>query len=99
MAVRGGRAYFFSVAAVFALAALSAGAVFAHGDEKHEPSRVALPTEHLALGETCVEDTDFMIRNHMALLMHQRDSTVHQGVRTKKYSLRGCLAATPRWGG
>jgi hypothetical protein len=54
----------------------------AYGDEDHE---------HMALGEKCVEDTDFMRRNHMALLKHQREETVHDGIRTKKYSLRGCL--------
>lgn len=43
-------------------------------------------------GEQCVEDTDFMRRNHMDLLMHQRDETMHRGIRTKKHSLRECLA-------
>ena len=42
-------------------------------------------------GEQCVEDTDFMRKNHMELLMHQRDDTMHQGIRTKKHSLKECL--------
>lgn len=43
-------------------------------------------------GEKCVADTDWMRRNHMTVLMHQRDDTVHDGIRTKRFSLRGCIA-------
>lgn len=42
--------------------------------------------------DQCVEPTEFMRRNHMELLLHQRDDTVHQGVRTKKHSLVECVA-------
>ena len=42
-------------------------------------------------GEQCVEDTDFMRKNHMDLLLHQRDETVHKGIRTKKHSLKECF--------
>lgn len=42
-------------------------------------------------GEQCVEDTEFMRRNHMTLLMHQRDDTLRRGIRTKKHSLKNCL--------
>lgn len=44
-----------------------------------------------AKGEQCVEDTEFMRRNHMELLEHQRDDTVRKGIRTKKHSLKNCL--------
>ncbi len=44
-----------------------------------------------AKGETCVRDTKFMRSNHMELLLHQRDDTVHQGVRPKKTALNECL--------
>jgi len=33
-------------------------------------------------GESCVADTDFMRRNHMTMLNHQRDETVLKGVRS-----------------
>ncbi len=72
------------------LAALGAGAVLAHDGEDH--GRVPVPSEHMAMGDQCVEDTDFMRRDHMTLLDHQRDSTVLDGVRTEKHSLRGCLS-------
>ena len=42
-------------------------------------------------GDTCVEDTGFMRRNHMDLLDHQRDETVLRGVRSRQYSLTECL--------
>ncbi len=42
-------------------------------------------------GEHCVEPTDFMRRNHMSMMMHQRDETVHEGVRGKPFSLAGCM--------
>ena len=42
-------------------------------------------------GDQCVEETDFMRKNHMELLLHQRDKTVHEGVRTKKHSLKECF--------
>lgn len=42
-------------------------------------------------GEQCVEDTDYMRRNHMDLLNHHRDETVIKGVRTKQHSLKECI--------
>ena len=42
-------------------------------------------------GEQCVEETQFMRKNHMELLMHQRDETMHKGIRTKKHSLKECF--------
>lgn len=43
-------------------------------------------------GERCVEDTNVMRKNHMEFLLHQRDETVHEGIRTKKHSLKECLS-------
>jgi hypothetical protein len=42
--------------------------------------------------KACVEPTPFMRRNHFELIEHQRDATVHQGIRSTKYSLAGCIA-------
>lgn len=39
----------------------------------------------------CVEPTDTMRRNHMELIKHQRDATVHGGIRATKHSLAGCI--------
>jgi len=50
-----------------------------------------LPKPARGQGEKCVADTDWMRRNHMTVLMHQRDNTVHDGIRTKRFSLKGCI--------
>ncbi len=42
-------------------------------------------------GEHCVAPTEFMRRNHMSMMKHQRDETVHEGVRGKPFSLAGCM--------
>ena len=40
---------------------------------------------------SCVEPTDVMRRNHMEFLKHQRDETVHNGIRGAKHSLSACV--------
>lgn len=42
-------------------------------------------------GDQCVEDTEFMRKNHMEILLHQRDETMHRGIRTKKHALKECI--------
>ena len=57
-------------------------------------SRVPAPThkvDKIAQGDKCVEPTDEMRRNHMNLLLHQRDQTMHKGIRTVKHSLKNCV--------
>mgnify|MGYP001343539417 CR=1 FL=1 len=54
--------------------------------------RTPLPViEPATAGTQCVEPADVMRRNHMRFLEHQRDETVHGGVRGAKYSLKGCI--------
>jgi hypothetical protein len=55
-------------------------------------SRVPKPTVAISAPGKCVEDTQFMLRNHMELLKHQRDRTVREGVRTTQHSLANCVA-------
>lgn len=43
-------------------------------------------------GGSCVKETSWMRRNHMDLIKHDRDITVHQGVRTLDGSLAECVA-------
>ncbi len=69
---------------LFALLALTTG-VPTHADA---PKPIV---ERAVKGEQCVEPTDYMRRNHMKLLTHQRRETVHEGIRTKKYSLKECI--------
>ncbi len=51
-----------------------------------------LPVIPRGQGDNCVEDTEFMRRNHMTVLRHQRDETVREGIRGKPYSLNECVA-------
>lgn len=44
-----------------------------------------------ANAEACVEPVDVMRREHMNLLLHQRDATVIDGERDSRYSLVGCM--------
>ena len=53
---------------------------------------VAQPViERATKGTQCVADPALMRRNHMDLLKHQRDGTVHAGMRAGKFSLKGCV--------
>jgi hypothetical protein len=47
--------------------------------------------ERAAKGTQCVEPAEAMRRNHMDFLKHQRDDTVHGGVRGAKYGLKECI--------
>jgi hypothetical protein len=42
-------------------------------------------------GDKCVEDTQFMRRNHMDLLKHHRNETMRKGIRTTRHSLKQCV--------
>jgi predicted CXXCH cytochrome family protein len=74
----------FAICALVAL--LGATAASAEG------GRTPRPHPPRGQGEHCVRDTDFMRRNHMTLLRHQRDDTVHRGARSKELSLTGCIS-------
>jgi len=52
-----------------------------------------LPVIHEPEGEgvKCVEPEDVIRRNHMKFILHQRDETMHEGIRTSKYSLAECI--------
>jgi len=84
----------FSLRRLLLAALVAAGAAFglAHA-EAAEAGRTPVPQPAKpAAAEKCVADTDFMRRNHMKMLLHQRDETVHEGVRTKQFSLANCVS-------
>jgi len=39
----------------------------------------------------CVKPVADMRRNHMKYLLHERDETMHEGIRTKQFSLKECI--------
>ena len=49
------------------------------------------PKLDIGKGGQCVNDPKFMRKNHMKMLMHQRDETVRLGIRGGKYSLAECV--------
>ena len=61
-------------------------------EEQSAGNEGLLPVIPMGQGDSCVEDTDFMRRNHMDLLQHQRDETMKEGIRDKPYSLKECLS-------
>lgn len=62
----------------------------AHGEVDHDGD-TAKGTAKADKLEACVRDTPFMRRNHFELIKHQRDVTVHQGIRKTTDSLAGCV--------
>ena len=70
----------------FGSAALAAGAPAA------PLGRTPQPVIERARGEQCVAEPSFMRRNHMDMLKHRRNETVHQGVRDPKASLQACIS-------
>ncbi|MDQ7016863.1 MAG: Hdr-like menaquinol oxidoreductase cytochrome c subunit [Gammaproteobacteria bacterium] len=52
---------------------------------------VSAPVVPQGKGEQCVEPTADMRKNHMEYLLHQRDKTMHQGIRSKQHSLKECI--------
>jgi hypothetical protein len=66
------------------LLALSAGA-------SSDASSLVTEGSKAAGLDACVEATPVMRRNHMEFLKHQRDETVHRGIRGTKHSLAGCV--------
>lgn len=71
-----------------AFALLVAASCAAPAQQARTPKPVIEPA---AQGTKCVADADFMRRNHMDLLKHQRDDTVRAGDRAGRFSLQACI--------
>jgi len=52
---------------------------------------VPSPTIPKGNAEKCVLPTDEMRVNHMEKILHQRDKTMHDGVRTEQFSFKKCI--------
>ena len=53
--------------------------------------RVPRPVIDIDKPGKCVEDTATMRREHPDMLKHQRDKTMHEGIRTREHSLKECV--------
>ena len=49
------------------------------------------PRFKIERGEACVAPTAEMRRDHMNLLLHQRDRTLRRGIRETRFSLKNCV--------
>jgi hypothetical protein len=56
-----------------------------------QASRVAVPTVKIEKHGACVAPVAEMRRDHMKMLLHQRDRTMRQGLREARFSLKGCV--------
>lgn len=71
--------------AVIIFSALMVSSVFAE-------DKLSVPQLDIGKGGKCVvEDHQLMRKIHPDLLMHQRDETVHKGIRGGKYSMAECV--------
>ncbi len=73
------------------LAALLGVAAFLATPSFEVVAGVDLPVLEHGKGDRCVDDEDYIRRNHPDLLKHHRDETMHLGIRTTKYSLKKCV--------
>jgi hypothetical protein len=49
------------------------------------------PETHFSATQECVEPEEEMRKNHMNYILHQRDKTMHEGIRTRQHSLEECV--------
>jgi len=77
------------IAAAMLAAFLAVAGLADAGGER--AGRVALPLVKIAQGKDCVAPTGEMRRNHMEMLLHQRDRTMRHGLREKRFSLKNCV--------
>ncbi|MGB0127022.1 MAG: hypothetical protein WBP72_05225 [Rhodocyclaceae bacterium] len=73
-----------------ALAALALAA-FAAGTWAADAGPVPKPNIVIEKDGQCVAAPEVMRREHMNMLKHQRDLTVHEGIRSPRHSLKGCI--------
>lgn len=82
----------FGLIAALALATGLGAAVTAAGIDQVKRSAASGPDiEPATRGEQCIAEPVKMRRSHMDMLRHQRDETVHQGIRGSSASLKGCI--------
>ncbi len=67
---------------------IAAGAAVAGEPAGRTPKPAIEPAK---AGTQCVAAPEVMRRDHPAMLKHQRDVTVHRGVRQARDSLQGCV--------
>ncbi|MAF48222.1 MAG: Hdr-like menaquinol oxidoreductase cytochrome c subunit [Rhodospirillales bacterium] len=80
-----------AAAGLMAVAVLLAGIAWAANDSARK-SRVPMPNIPKALKEAEPGHAERLRNDHRQLLVHKRDQTMRQGIRTAKDSLKECVA-------
>ena len=82
----------------FALLLLLPLAATADSDEAGETEALPFselsfpePARHYSAEQKCVAPVEEMRKNHMKYILHQRDETMHEGIRTRQFSLEECV--------
>tara|TARA_Y100001934_G_scaffold254913_1_gene321365 strand:- start:180 stop:557 length:378 start_codon:yes stop_codon:yes gene_type:complete len=78
-----------AVASTLLLSGLLASALMSLPVTGGEVPRLMIPE---SAGDHCVEPTPIIRREHMKILLEQRDRTVHDGFRDTQHSLVNCIA-------
>jgi len=73
------------------LAVFAGGVLLALSGAALAESSVVTKGSKAADMDACVAPTPQMRRNHMVYLKHERDETVHRGIRGRKFGLSGCV--------
>ena len=76
--------------AIGLLAAVFAAVAFADAQDTRV-GRVVVPAIKIEKGDACVAPAEEMRRDHMEMLLHQRDRTMRQGLRDTRFSLKQCV--------
>lgn len=74
-----------------ALAMLGFSSLASAGEGLFSPADLPKAKQAYSPDSQCVEPVEVMRRWHMEFIRHQRDKTMHQGIRTSKHSLVGCI--------
>ncbi len=80
-----------TVAAMLAAFLFSAAALAADASDAKPTGLDPTANVYKGKGDHCVEPTEVIRRDHMKMILHQRDETMHKGIRTKKHSLKNCI--------
>ncbi len=86
MSIRQLSRWFLTAAVLLWSLSLSAASDF-RGPSRDANGNVTPPPK----GEQCIRPTEEIRRKHPDLLLHKRDLTMHQGIRTKDASLKECI--------
>lgn len=79
------------IAAIIAVVTFFAAAYALSGGGPATPVPSPLTGVYPGKGKKCVAPVAVMRRYHMQFLLHQRDLTVHEGIRTKRFLLTNCV--------